>query len=81
MNGVVFNSYVAERRDFDQFEGAFVFPTIPGVYRGGIGTIDFASLYPSAIQAGNISPETYVGKVLIQRKDDAGNLFDFDDDL
>ena len=74
MNGVVFNSYVAERMNFDQFEGAFVFPTIPGVYRGGIGTIDFASLYPTAIRCGNISPETYVGKVLIQRKDDAGNL-------
>lgn len=72
MNGKIFNSYVAEKKNFPPFEGAFVFPTIPGVYRGGIGTIDFASLYPSIIRSINISPETYVGKVLIHYYDDMG---------
>ena len=72
MNGKVFTSYLAEKRHFDSFEGAFVFPTQAGVYRGGTGTIDFASLYPSNIRAINASPETYVGKVLVKRVDDAG---------
>ena len=72
LNGKIFNSYLAEKQNFPQFEGAYVFPTIPGVYRGGIGTIDFASLYPSIIRAINISPETYVGKVLIHKLDDVG---------
>ena len=67
--GKVFNSYIAKKKDFPPFEGAFVFPTIPGIYRGGIGTIDFASLYPSILRSMNISPETYVGKVLVYRKD------------
>ena len=65
----MFNSYIAKKKDFPPFEGAFVFPTIPGIYRGGIGTIDFASLYPSILRSMNISPETYVGKVLVYRKD------------
>ena len=73
MNGKVFTSYLAEKRHFDSFEGAFVFPTQAGVYRGGTGTIDFASLYPSNIRAINASPETYVGKVLVKRVDDVGN--------
>lgn len=72
MGGKIFNSYVAEKKNFPPFEGAFVFPTIPGVYRGGIGTIDFASLYPSIIRSINISPETYVGKVLVHYYDEMG---------
>ena len=74
MKGKIFNSYLAEKKNFDSFEGAYVFPTIPGVYRDGIGCVDFASLYPSNIRAANISPETYVGKLLIQYKDETGNL-------
>ena len=74
MGGKVFKSYLAEKRDFKGFEGAFVFPCISGVYRKGIGCIDFASLYPSIIRALNISIETYVGKVLIYFKDASGNV-------
>ena len=46
-----------------------MFPTVVGVYRGGVGTIDFASLYPSNIRSINASPETYVGKVIVYLKD------------
>lgn len=67
--GVIFNSYLAKRKEFSGFEGAFVFPTVPSKYDGGIACIDFASLYPSNIRSINLSPETYVGKVIIYRKD------------
>lgn len=74
MGGKIFKSYLKEKQHFDGFEGAFVFPTQAGVYRGGIGCIDFASLYPSNIRAINASPETFVGKVLIYLKDEVGNI-------
>ena len=74
MGGKVFKSYLAQRQHFDGFEGAFVFPTKSGIYRGGIGTIDFASLYPSNIRSINASPETYVGKILVKRADKTGNI-------
>lgn len=78
MGGKVFNSYMAEKKHFDSFEGAFVFPTVPGVYRDGIACVDFASLYPTNIRTVNASPETYVGKLLIQYKDELGNLLPID---
>ena len=40
------------------FVGAFVFPSIPGIYKY-IGGLDFASLYPTTIRQFNFSPETY----------------------
>lgn len=61
--GVVFQSYMAEKKDFGTFEGAYVFPAQKGLYKGGISTIDFNSLYPSSLRALNVSPETYVGKI------------------
>jgi DNA polymerase elongation subunit (family B) len=61
--GIVFTSYKGVEKESIPFEGAFVFPPIPGLYRGGIMTVDFSSLYPSSIRAGNFSPETYVGKI------------------
>lgn len=67
-------SYVGEKKRFDGFEGAFVFPTQAGIQKKGIGAIDFASLYPSLIRALNASPETFVGKLLIQYKDATGTL-------
>ena len=73
MGGIIFTSYLKEKWNFPKFEGAFVFPTVQGVYRYGTGTIDFASLYPSCIRATNVSPETYVGKILIYFKDEMGN--------
>lgn len=39
------------------YEGAFVKPTIPGLYKW-IASFDIASLYPSIIMQNNISPET-----------------------
>lgn len=74
MGGKIFKSYLAEKKKFNGFEGAFVFPTKAGVYRGGVATFDFASLYPSNIRSINASPETYVGKVLLYRKDETGNI-------
>lgn len=62
--GQVFQSYKKEKGESKSFEGAYVFPPIPGVYRGGIATVDFNSLYPSSIRNLNLSPETYVGKVI-----------------
>lgn len=72
-------SYLAEKKEISGFEGAFVFPTQAGVYKKGIGVIDFASLYPSIIQAFNISPETYCGKILIQYIDPSGALMPVDE--
>lgn len=43
------------------YEGAFVWPTIPDCYRYVCG-LDFASLYPSIVRQFNISPETYLFK-------------------
>lgn len=67
-------SYQNEKSHFSGFEGAFVFPTTQGIYRNGIACIDFASLYPSTIRAINASPETYIGKVIVEYKDDVGNI-------
>ena len=65
-------SYIGEKHHFDGFEGAFVFPAQQGLYNGGNGTCDYASLYPSTLRSINASPETYRGKVLIHFADDAG---------
>ena len=58
-----FQSYLNKPNVKEEYEGAFVFPPVQGVYRGGIGCVDFNSLYPSSIRCSNISIETYVGKV------------------
>lgn len=44
-----------------KFKGAFVVPTIPGLYEW-IDTIDVTSLYPSTMRTLNLSPETIVGQ-------------------
>lgn len=59
----VFTSFKTKKEDSIPYEGAFVFPPTQGIYRGGIATVDFNSLYPSSIRAGNFSIETYVGKI------------------
>lgn len=75
LEGKTFISYLKDRQDFGEgFEGAFVFPCKPHIYRNGEGVIDFASLYPSIIRCLNISPETYVGKVLVYMKDTTGTV-------
>ena len=45
----------------ENFEGAFVFEPIPGVYKNVL-TLDYASLYPTTIRQFNISPDTFKGK-------------------
>ena len=60
---VVFQSYLNRPNEKEQYEGAYVFPPVQGVYRGGIACVDFNSLYPSSIRSSNMSVETYVGKV------------------
>ena len=64
MKNLVFTSYKAKKDEKgEKYEGAFVFEPIPGLYKDGIATVDFNSLYPSSIRACNLSPETYVGKI------------------
>ena len=43
------------------YEGAFVWPTIPGIYKN-IGGLDFASLYPSTMRQFQISCENFLFK-------------------
>ena len=76
MGGKILPSYMAEKRPNVTFEGAFVFPPIAGLYKGGTGTIDFASLYPNTIRSINASPETYVGRVKVYMKvtEDSGEV-------
>ena len=59
----VFQSYLNRPNTKEEYEGAFVFPPNKGVYRGGIGCIDYNSLYPNSVIQGNMSIETYVGKL------------------
>lgn len=61
--GATFQSYLNRPNVKEEYEGAFVFPPVQGVYRGGIACVDFNSLYPSSIRSSNMSVETYVGKV------------------
>ena len=58
-----FQSYLNQKNEKEEYEGAYVFPPVKGVYRGGIATFDVNSLYPSTIRSVNLSPETYVGKL------------------
>jgi len=44
----------------EQFEGAYVKEPIPGMYHWVLSE-DATALYPSIMQAWNISPETYIG--------------------
>lgn len=59
----IFQSYLNRPNVKEEYEGAFVFPPVQGVYRGGIACVDFNSLYPSSIRASNMSIETYIGKI------------------
>ena len=70
----IFNSYVAEKGIKVPYEGAYVIPPTVGVYHGGIATVDVNSLYPSTIRSINLSPETYIGKILIYLKTNSGEI-------
>lgn len=62
----LFDNVVIEYRkhetndDDERYQGATVIDPVTGFYEDGIVTNDFASLYPSIIQAYNISPDTFV---------------------
>lgn len=55
--------HTSESAENGDYEGAFVWPTQPGIYKY-IGGLDFASLYPSIIRQFQISPETFLFKDL-----------------
>ncbi|CAM1508366.1 Fc.00g052140.m01.CDS01 [Cosmosporella sp. VM-42] len=58
----------AEASD-DQYEGATVIEPTRGYYDVPIATLDFASLYPSIMQAHNLCYTTLVGKKAIEKFD------------
>ena len=47
--------------DGREYEGAFVYEPIPGVYNDVL-TVDFASLYPTTMRQFNMSPDTFMFK-------------------
>lgn len=51
-----------KRGEKKEYEGAFVYPTVPGIYKN-IMALDFNSLYPSTQRQFNISPDTFVCKL------------------
>jgi DNA polymerase elongation subunit (family B) len=74
MNGTVVPTYTdPDKISSGSYEGAFVFDVEPGFFKDGIMVVDFNSLYPNTIRANNISPETYVGKVI---SCDGGTIFE-----
>ena len=65
MNGTIVPTYCdPDKIASGSYEGAFVFETDQGFFKDGIMVVDFNSLYPNTIRANNISPETYVGKII-----------------
>lgn len=48
-----------DRQSHRDYEGAYVFPPTPGVFKWVLG-LDFASLYPTTQRQFNISPDTYL---------------------
>lgn len=51
----------------DSFEGAVVVSPTPGYYTNAVSCLDFASLYPSIMQAMNMSHETLVTRKQIEK--------------
>lgn len=58
---VVLKEFGGDKGEDASYEGAFVWPTQPGIYKY-IGGLDFASLYPSIMRQFLISPETFLFK-------------------
>jgi len=64
-----------ESKDRERYQGAFVFPAIPGRHEDLI-TLDYASLYPTIIRQHNISPEVFLGKVsIVPKKMDKNTIY------
>lgn len=60
-DGYVFPDEKREVTESREYQGAFVYDPIPGVYRNIIA-LDFASLYPTTLRQFNISPDTFITK-------------------
>ena len=74
------HNYIIDARDSRgiRFSGGFVFEPKPGLYENII-CLDFASLYPSIMQAFNICHTTLVPPELMDRvPDEDCYVFDFD---
>lgn len=76
-NIVIENTKNDTNDDGERYQGATVIDPIVGFYEEGIVTNDFASLYPSIIQAYNISPDTFVTDSKIP--DDKCHVIEWDD--
>lgn len=60
----IFTSYTDYDNVGEDFEGAYVFPTMAGFYKNGCACIDVNSLYPNTMIALNLSPETKIGQLI-----------------
>ena len=56
-----------KEKDLLRYEGAYVVPNTPMVVKNGVMTQDYASLYPNTLICCNASPETYVGKISLNK--------------
>lgn len=57
-----------DQQNEEAYEGATVIEPIRGYYDAPIATLDFASLYPSIIQAHNLCYTTLLNKAIIENK-------------
>lgn len=71
MGGVIVNDKTDSDWGFDKIKGAIVLDPVAGMHEWS-SSVDLNSLYPSAIRACNISPETKMGQFVI--KEDACDL-------
>lgn len=60
----IFRSYTDYDNIGEEFEGAYVFPTMAAFYKNGCACIDVNSLYPNTMIALNLSPETKIGQLI-----------------
>ncbi len=68
-------TYFGDDEQQEQFRGAFVFPTGKRGLIRNVHTCDFTRLYPSIMQAWNMSPETHVAKEAPDRTKIGGILY------
>ena len=61
MNSSAYWHVTKKDKEKKEYEGAFVFAPIPGIYRN-VYCLDYASLYPTTMRQFNISPDTLLFK-------------------